>query len=83
MVLIIALLKSGVLPTDELICETDDNFFHNFYHQIADLYCHSLARTALSLKQTKDKALDVNCDVTNKRLVIERTLIYATIMAAS
>ena len=33
------MLKWGVLPTDELICEMDETFFfQNFYHQIADLY---------------------------------------------
>ena len=33
-----ALRKWGVLFTDELICEMDENCFQNYYHQIADLY---------------------------------------------
>ena len=37
-ILINALRKWGVLFTDELICETDENCFQNYYHQIADLY---------------------------------------------
>ena len=37
-ILINALRKWGVLPTDELICELDENFFQNLYHQIADIY---------------------------------------------
>ena len=37
-ILINALRKWGVLPTDELICEMDEKFFQNFNHQIADLY---------------------------------------------
>ena len=37
-ILINALRKWGVLFTDELICEMDENCFQNYYHQIADLY---------------------------------------------
>ena len=37
-ILINALRKWGVLFTDELICEMDENCFRNYYHQIADLY---------------------------------------------
>ena len=37
-ILMNALRKWGVLPTDELICEMDQNVFLNFYHQIEDLY---------------------------------------------
>ena len=37
------------------------------------------ARTGLNLKQTKAKALDVSCDVTNKRMIIKRTLFYVTV----
>ena len=36
--LINTLRKWGVLPTGELICEMDEFFFQNFYHQIADLH---------------------------------------------
>ena len=35
-ILINALCKWGVLPTDELICERDEKTFKNFYNQRAD-----------------------------------------------
>ena len=37
-ILITALRKWGVLPTDELICEMKQFCFQNFLHQIAGLY---------------------------------------------
>ena len=37
-ILMNALRKWGVLPSDKVICEMDEKQFHKFYHQISDLY---------------------------------------------
>ena len=37
-ILMNALRKWGVLPSDKLICEMDDKQFETWYHQTSDLY---------------------------------------------
>ena len=37
-ILMNALRKWGVLPSDKIICEKDDKQFEKWYHQTSDLY---------------------------------------------